>query len=219
MLDEHVAAFADEADATCELLHGGSSPGARFARAVTSGRPRTRRHGALASTDPLWAGYADGWRPGFRSQPVTRGGLEQARASRLRAGVATPAVIVMKPFRRRRSRRLAAFLRSAVGWTAVWPPSSDLRPGGGGRRAAGDTAIARRLWTRALEGFERVGVPYEAARKERLAAASPTMSPRRSGERAGYLRRMRAAPRPSACAQRSRSAGTIRTCGLCREVG
>jgi hypothetical protein len=60
----------------------------------------------------------------------------------------------------------------------------------------GDTAIARRLWTRALEGFERVGVPYEAARtKERLAAASPDDVAAALLENAlATYERMRAAP-------------------------
>ena len=70
---------------------------------------------------------------------------------------------------------LAAFLpvgRGLDGGLALLPPTCD-RAEGDVAASRGDTAIARRLWTRALEGFERVGVPYEAARtRERLAGVS-----------------------------------------------
>jgi hypothetical protein len=183
VLDEHVAAFADEADTTCELLHGGILAGAtRFAQAGDLGKARELAAMAprFASTDPLWAGYADGWRARLRvAAGDARGGLEQAR-SVLAFAPAWPrlhaAVIVFEaPVRCRRPRRPGRL-------SPCWPraqrrsgsSASDLRQGGGDIAAAGgDTAAAHRLWTRALEGFERVGVPYEAARtRERLAAAS-----------------------------------------------
>ena len=70
---------------------------------------------------------------------------------------------------------LAAFLpvgRGLNGGLALLPPTCD-RAEGDIAAAGGDTAAAHRLWARALEGFERVGVPYEAARsRERLAATS-----------------------------------------------
>jgi hypothetical protein len=183
VLDEHVAAFADEADTTCELLHGGILAGAtRFAQAGDLGKARELAAMAppFASTDPLWAGYADGWRARLRvAAGDARGGLEQARSvlafapawPRLHAAV----IVIEAPVRCRRPRRPGRL-------SPCWPraqrrsgsSASDLRQGGGDIAAAGgDTAAAHRLWTRALEGFERVGVPYEAARtRERLAAAS-----------------------------------------------
>jgi hypothetical protein len=93
---------------------------------------------------------------------------------------------------------LAAFLpvgRGLDGGLALLPPTCD-RAEGDVAAAVGDTAIARRLWTRALEGFERVGVPYEAARtKERLAAASPDDVAAALLENAlATYERMRAAP-------------------------
>jgi class 3 adenylate cyclase len=183
VLDEHVAAFADEADATCELLHGGILAGAtRFAQAGDLGKARELAAMAppFASTDPLWAGYADGWRARLRvAAGDARGGLEQARAV-LAFAPAWPrlhaAVIVIEALSAAGDHDgLAAFLpvgRGLNGGLALLPPTCD-RAEGDIAAAGGDTAAAHRLWTRALEGFERVGVPYEAARtRERLAAAS-----------------------------------------------
>jgi class 3 adenylate cyclase len=184
ILDEHVAAFADEADATCELLHGGILAGAtRFAQGGDLGRARELAAMAppFASTDPLWAGYADGWRARLRvAAGDARGGLEQARAV-LAFAPAWPrlhaAVIVIEALSAADDHDgLAAFLpvgRALNGGLAVLPPTCD-RAEGDVMAAAGDPAAARVLWTRALDGFERLGIPYEAARtRERLAAASP----------------------------------------------
>ena len=183
VLDEHVAAFADEADATCELLHGGILAGAtRFAQGGDLDRAHELAAMAppFASTDPLWAGYADGWRARLRvAVGDARGGLEEARAvlasapawSRLHA-----AVIVIDALSAAGDHEgLAAFLpvaRRLDGGLALLPPNCD-RAEGDLAATGGSTAAARSLWTRALEGFERVGVPYEAARtRERLAAVS-----------------------------------------------
>jgi hypothetical protein len=135
----------------------------------------------FASTDPLWAGYADGWRARLRvAVGDARGGLEQARAV-LAFAPAWPrlhaAVIVIEALSAADDHDgLAAFLpvgRALDGGLAVLPPTCD-RAEGDVMAAAGDPAAARVLWTRALEGFERLGIPYEAARtRERLAAASP----------------------------------------------
>ena len=134
----------------------------------------------FASTDPLWAGYADGWRARLRvATGDVRGGCEQARAV-LAAAPAWPrlhaAVVVFESLSAAGDHDgLAALLpvgRGLDGGLALLPPTCD-RAEGDVAAAAGDTAAARRLWTRALEGFERLGVPYEAAgTKERLAAAS-----------------------------------------------
>lgn len=184
VLEEHVAAFADEADATCELLHGGILAGAtRFAQGGDIARARELAAMAppFASTDPLWAGYADGWRARLRvAGGDARGGFEQARAV-LAVAPAWPrlhaAVIVIEALSAAGDHDgLAAFLpvgRGLDGGLALLPPTCD-RAEGDVAAAGGDTAAARRLWTRALEGFERLGVPYEAARtEERLATASP----------------------------------------------
>ena len=184
VLEEHVAAFADEADATCELLHGGILAGAtRFAQGGDLGRASELAAMAppFASTDPLWAGYADGWRARLRvAVGDAPGGLEQAR-SVLVAAPAWPrlhaAVVVLEALSAAGDHDgLAAFLpvgRGLDGGLALLPPTCD-RAEGDVAAAGGDTVAARRLWTRALEDFERLGVPYEAARtKERLAATSP----------------------------------------------
>jgi len=183
VLDEHVAAFADEADATCELLHGGILAGAtRFAQGgdLEKAGELAVMAPTFASTDPLWAGYADGWRARLRvAVGDARGGLEQARAvfawapawPRLHAA----AIVIEALSAAGDHDGLAAFLpvaRGLDGGLALLPPTCD-RAEGDVAAAGGDTAAARRLWTRALEGFERLGVPYEAARtRERLAAAS-----------------------------------------------
>jgi class 3 adenylate cyclase/tetratricopeptide (TPR) repeat protein len=184
VLEEHVAAFADEDDATCELLHGGILAGATcFAESGDVARARELADMAppFASTDPLWAGYADGWRArlGVAAGDVC-GGLEQARAV-FASAPAWPrlhaAVIVIDALSAACDHDgLADFLpvgRELDGGLALLPPTCD-RAEGDVAAARGDTAAARRLWTGALEGFERLGVPFEAARtKERLAAASP----------------------------------------------
>ena len=183
VLEEHVAAFAEEADTTCELLHGGILAGAtRCAQGGDVGRAHELAAMAppFAPTDPLWAGYADGWRARLRvAAGDARGGLEQARAV-LASAPAWPrlhaAAIVIEALSAAGDHEgLAAFLpvgRGLDGGLALLPPTCD-RAEGDVAAAGGDTAAARRLWTRALEGFERLEVPYEAARtKERLAAAS-----------------------------------------------
>jgi class 3 adenylate cyclase len=184
VLEEHVAAFADEADATCELLHGGILAGAtRFAHCgdLAKAGDLAAMPPSFASTDPLWAGYADGWRARLRvAAGDARGGCEQARAV-FASAPAWPrlhaAVIVIEALSAAGDHDgLAGFLpvgRGLDGGLALLRPTCD-RAEGDVAAAGGDTAAARRLWTRAIEGFERLGVPFEAARtRERLAAASP----------------------------------------------
>ena len=139
VLDEHVAAFADEADATCELLHGGILAGAtRFAQGGDLERARELAAMAppFASTDPLWAGYADGWRARLRvAAGDARGGWSRrgpCSPSRRRGHACTRPSSSSKPCPPPAiTTGLPPSSRSAAGWTAVWP--CFLRPATGRR--------------------------------------------------------------------------------------
>ena len=184
VLDEHVAAFTEETEATCELLHAGVVAGAAR-RALSGDLSRAQELVALAppfaSTDPLWAGYADGWRARFEVAVGDAGaGLQRARTvfasaptwPRLHAA----SVIIEALTALGDEPQLAAFLPEARGMEdglALLPPLCD-RAEGDVAAAGGDHSTAERLWTRSLEGFERLHMPYDAARtKERLATVAP----------------------------------------------
>ncbi|HUL85513.1 MAG TPA: adenylate/guanylate cyclase domain-containing protein [Actinomycetota bacterium] len=184
ILDAHVAAFAEEADATCELLHAGVLAGATRA-ALGGDAARARELGDLAkpfvSTDPLWAGYVDCWRARLRiAEGDADEGLRLASAAR---GSSPPwprlhaTLVVLEALSALDDPdALAAFLpdarRDQDGF-AMLPPACD-RAEGDFAAVRGDPESAGKLWLRSLEAFEALGVPYEAAgTKERLASVSP----------------------------------------------
>ena len=92
ILDEHVAAFAEEADSTCELLHAGVLAGATRA-ALGGDATRARELGDLAkpfvSTDPCGPATSTAGAPGCGSRRATRpkgSGSRATRAPRRRRG-------------------------------------------------------------------------------------------------------------------------------------
>ena len=184
ILDDHVAAFAEEADATCELLHAGVLAGATRA-ALGGDTARARELGDLAkpfvSTDPLWAGYVDCWRARLRIAEGDPGeGLRLAREA-LASSPPWPrlhaTLVVLEALSALDDPdELAAFLpdaRQDQDGFAMLPPACD-RAEGDIAAVRGDPESAGKLWQRSLEAFEALGVPYEAAgTKERLATVSP----------------------------------------------
>ncbi len=184
ILDAHVAAFAEEADSTCELLHAGVLAGATRA-ALGGDATRARELGDLAkpfvSTDPLWAGYVDCWRARLRIAEGDPGqGLRLARAARASSPpwprLHATLVVIEALSAIGDPDALAAFLpdarRDQDGF-AMLPPASD-RAEGDVAAVRGDPESAGKLWLRSLDAFETLGVPYEAAgTKERLATVSP----------------------------------------------
>ena len=220
VLEEHVAAFADEADATCELLHGGILAGAtRFAQGGDLERARELAAMAppFASTDPLWAGYADGWRARLRvAAGDARGGVEQARAV-LASAPAWPrlhaAVIVIEALSAPAiTTGLPPSSRSAAGWTAVWP--CFLRPATGRRGTSRPPEATPPPPAASGRGRSRAssGSASRTRRPGRGSVSPPrlrTMSQRRSWRtRSQHTTKCRRPPRPSACARRWRSAAT-----------
>ncbi|HTG48396.1 MAG TPA: AAA family ATPase [Actinomycetota bacterium] len=183
LLDEHVAAFADEPDSTCELLHAGVLAGAT--RTALGGDPERARELAdlarpFTSTDPLWAGYIDLWRARLR---IVEGDAEEGLALARGALITSPPwprlhatlVVIEALTALDRPDELAAFLPDARAYQdgfAMLPPACD-RAEGDVAAAAGDPERARALWIEALNAFETLDVPYEAAAtRERLASVS-----------------------------------------------
>jgi hypothetical protein len=183
VLDEHVAAFAVESDTKCELLHSGILTGASLLEHRGDHDAARRLAGMAApfsSSDPLWAGYADGWRA--RSQILAGeplAGLERAEAvfasaqpwPRFHAAIVIIEALIALDDRDALTEFLptARDLREGL---AILPPTCD-RAEGHLAVADGDIPKAVRLLGLALEGFERLGVPFEAARtREALAAVS-----------------------------------------------
>jgi hypothetical protein len=220
VLDEHVAAFADEADTTCELLHGGILAGAtRFAQAGDLGKARELAAMAprFASTDPLWAGYADGWRARLRvAAGDARGGLEQAR-SVLAFAPAWPrlhaAVIVIEALSAAGDHDgLAAFLpvgRGLNGGLALLPPTCDRAEGTSRRPEATPPPPTASGHGRSRGSSESASRTRRPAPGSGLPPRLPMMSQRRSsGMRSQPTRRCMRPPRPSVCARRWRSAAS-----------
>jgi hypothetical protein len=184
ILDDHVAAFAEEADSTCELLHAGVLAGATRA-ALGGDAARARELGDLAppfvSTDPLWAGYVDCWRARLRiAEGDADDGLRLARDARASSPpwprLHATLVVIEALSAIGDPDALAAFLpdarRDQDGY-AMLPPACD-RAEGDVAAVRGDPEGAGKLWLRSLEAFEALDVPYEAAAtKERLATVSP----------------------------------------------
>ena len=183
ILDEHVAAFALESDTKCELLHGGILVGASLFEHLgdhDAARDLVGMAAPFSASDPLWGGYADGWRARFQilaGDPLA--GLQRAEAV---FGSAHPwprfhaATVIMEALIALDDRdALIEFLPTARDLReglAILPPTCD-RAEGHLAAADGDTPKALRLLGLALEGFERLGVPFEAARaREALAAVS-----------------------------------------------
>ena len=183
ILDAHVAAFAEEADSTCELLHAGVLAGAT--RAALGGDAALARElddlaRPFVSTDPLWAGYVDCWRARLRiAEGDADEGLRLARAARASSPpwprLHATLVVIEALSAIDDADALAAFLpdaRQEQGGFAMLPPACD-RAEGDVAAANGDPAGAGKLWLRSHDAFEALGVPYEAAgTKERLATVS-----------------------------------------------
>jgi hypothetical protein len=185
VLDEHVAAFALESDTKCELLHGGILAGASLLEHLgdhDAARELVGMAAPFSPSDPLWGGYADGWRARFQilaGDPLD--GLQRAEAvfasahpwPRFHAATVIMEALISLDDRDALTEFLptARDLREGL---AILPPTCD-RAEGHLAAADGDTPKALRLLGLALEGFERLGVPFEAARtREALAAVSST---------------------------------------------
>lgn len=181
VLVEHVAAFAQESDSTCEMLQGGVLAGATCL-AQRGDLKRSRELEAMAPpfvvTDPLWAGYADGWRARLQvAAGDPRKGLRQAEAMfgsvpvwrRFHlALVLIDALIALRDLDA--LSRFVPAARELSGGMVVLLPTCD-RAQGWVAAASGDGMAALRSLDRAVEGFDRLNVPFEAARTRELLAS------------------------------------------------
>jgi hypothetical protein len=181
ILEEHVAAFLEEPDSTCEMLRGGILAGAtvsahrgdlKAARDLESMAP------PFVPTDPLWAGYADGWRARLqvaagnpaagRRQAETMFGSAQPWR-RFHAGLVLVDALVALDDREALSRFLPE-ARALCGGMALLSPVCD-RAEGASSAGSGEIAAARRSLSQAVDGFDRLEVPFEAARTRELLAS------------------------------------------------